>query len=175
MRLRPALKRVVVLAATLVTAPLALPALLAGRIGWDGPFQFGARLLSLLPGRSGQYLRAGFYAGTLAYCPCDVAVGFLAFIESPMVRLGHGVYIGSFSTVGLSVIEDNVLIASRVVVGSSRMPASAPVHIGASSWIGESALVLADVGQEATIGAGCVVTQDVPDAGMAVGNPVRLL
>lgn len=175
MRIRPAAKRFVVLVAALVTAPLALPALLASRISWYGPFLFGARLLSLIPGRSGQYLRAGFYSGTLAYCPCDVAVGFLAFIESPMVRLGHGVYIGSFSTVGLSVIEDNVLLASRVVVGSMRERDPVPLRIGARSWVGESALVLADVGQGATVGAGCVVTQAVPDAGMAVGNPIRLL
>ena len=48
-----------------------------------------------------------------------------------------------------------------------------PVYIGDHSWIGSRAIILPGVhiGRCATIGAGAVVTKDVPDYGIAVGNP----
>lgn len=51
-----------------------------------------------------------------------------------------------------------------------------PVVIGANVWIGGGALILPGVtiGDDAIIGAGSVVTRDVPPGGVAVGNPARL-
>ena len=51
-----------------------------------------------------------------------------------------------------------------------------PVEIGADVWIGGAALILPGVriGDRAVIGAGSVVTRDVPAGGVAVGNPARL-
>ncbi len=52
-----------------------------------------------------------------------------------------------------------------------------PVVIGDGSWIGTNAVILPGVriGRNATVGAGAVVTRDVPDHAVAVGNPARLL
>jgi len=50
-----------------------------------------------------------------------------------------------------------------------------PVTIGANVWIGGGAIILPGVaiGDDAIIGAGSVVTRDVPAQGIAVGNPAR--
>ncbi|HMM77587.1 MAG TPA: sugar O-acetyltransferase [Gammaproteobacteria bacterium] len=52
-----------------------------------------------------------------------------------------------------------------------------PVHIGTDVWIGGAALILAGVriGDRAIIGAGSVVSRDVPDDVFAAGNPCRVI
>jgi maltose O-acetyltransferase len=52
-----------------------------------------------------------------------------------------------------------------------------PIEIGADVWVGGGAIILAGVriGSRAVIGAGSVVTRDVPDAVFAAGNPCRVI
>jgi acetyltransferase-like isoleucine patch superfamily enzyme len=52
-----------------------------------------------------------------------------------------------------------------------------PVTIGAGSWLGHGTLVLpgATVGRHCVVGAGSVVTGDLPDFTVAVGNPARVI
>jgi maltose O-acetyltransferase len=52
-----------------------------------------------------------------------------------------------------------------------------PVQIGADVWVGGGALILAGVciGSRAVIGAGSVVTRDVPEGVFAAGNPCRVI
>jgi maltose O-acetyltransferase len=52
-----------------------------------------------------------------------------------------------------------------------------PVEIGSDVWVGGGAIILAGVriGSRAVIGAGSVVTRDVPDAVFAAGNPCRVI
>ncbi len=52
-----------------------------------------------------------------------------------------------------------------------------PVEIGADVWIGGGALILAGVriGSRAVIGAGSVVTKDIPEGVLAAGNPCRVI
>ncbi|MFJ3460043.1 sugar O-acetyltransferase [Achromobacter spanius] len=51
-----------------------------------------------------------------------------------------------------------------------------PVHIGKQVWIGGGAIILpgVTVGDDAIIGAGSVVTRDVPAGAKVVGNPARV-
>jgi maltose O-acetyltransferase len=53
----------------------------------------------------------------------------------------------------------------------------APIDIGADVWVGAGALILPGVriGDRAVIGAGSVVTRDVPADVLAVGNPCRVV
>ena len=46
-------------------------------------------------------------------------------------------------------------------------PARIPVRIGAGAWIGSAAVVMADVGRDAVVGAGAVVTSRLPIASIA--------
>lgn len=50
-----------------------------------------------------------------------------------------------------------------------------PITIGANVWIGAAALILpgVTVGDDAIIGAGAVVTRNVPQGATVVGNPAR--
>ncbi|MBR0413518.1 MAG: sugar O-acetyltransferase [Clostridia bacterium] len=52
-----------------------------------------------------------------------------------------------------------------------------PVHIGSGVWIGAGAIVLpgVSIGENSVIGAGSVVTKDIPANVVAVGNPCRVL
>ncbi len=54
---------------------------------------------------------------------------------------------------------------------------SRPVRIGAGSWLGHGTIVLpgASIGRHVVVGAGSVVTGDLPDFSVAVGNPARVV
>ena len=153
-------------------------------------FDFFAKLLSLVPGRTGQYLRASFYVRTLERCHHDLMVGFGSFFSHPTAKVGRRVSIASFSIVGTATLEDGVMIASRVSVlsgkyhhGDSTTGPGYPgrrvryerVRIGRGSWIGEGAVIMADVGPRCIISAGSVVTKTVPQDTTAIGNPARFV
>ena len=87
-------------------------------------------------------------------------------------------------------IEDDVLIASHVSIingchqhGTERLDIPLReqrgrferVTIGRDSWIGERATVAANVGRHCIIGAGSLVLSPVPDYGIAVGVPARVI
>ncbi|HEY7021020.1 MAG TPA: acyltransferase [Ktedonobacterales bacterium] len=59
----------------------------------------------------------------------------------------------------------------------TRQPEAQPVTIGDHVWIGTRALILPGVtiGDGAVVGAGSVVTKDIPPNGVVAGNPARLL
>ncbi len=52
-----------------------------------------------------------------------------------------------------------------------------PIQIGSDVWVGGGAIILPGVkiGSRAVIGAGSVVTRDVPEAAFAAGNPCRVI
>lgn len=68
-----------------------------------------------------------------------------------------------YADVNLPVIQQPVKILS-------------PVSIGDGSWIGENVCILgASVGKHCVIGSNSVVTRDIPDYAVAVGNPARVI
>ncbi|MGL5978384.1 MAG: sugar O-acetyltransferase [Erysipelotrichaceae bacterium] len=85
-------------------------------------------------------------------------------------------------------IGNNVFFGPRVCVYTAGHPIDAtvrntmlefgtPVHIGNDCWIGGNTVILPGVriGNGVVIGAGSVVTKDIPDNVIAVGNPCRVL
>jgi maltose O-acetyltransferase len=52
-----------------------------------------------------------------------------------------------------------------------------PIEIGSDVWVGGGALILPGVriGSRTVIGAGSVVTRDIPDGVLAAGNPCRVI
>ena len=52
-----------------------------------------------------------------------------------------------------------------------------PVHIGNNVWLGGSAIILpgVSIGDDAVVGAGSVVTRDVPPGSTVAGNPARII
>ncbi|AXC11079.1 Maltose O-acetyltransferase [Acidisarcina polymorpha] len=53
----------------------------------------------------------------------------------------------------------------------------APIHIGKNVWLGGGAIVVpgVNIGDDAIVGAGSVVTRDVPPGATVAGNPARIL
>jgi acetyltransferase-like isoleucine patch superfamily enzyme len=183
-------KRIIVYGMYVLVWPFGLLSHLTYRwFGNQAAFDFSAKLLSLIPGKIGQYIRTAFYKMTLTECHYDLMVGFGSFFAQPTVRAGRRVGMGSFTIVGSSVLGDGVLISSRVSVLSgkyqhgSALPGVTPsgegryepVTIGSGSWIGEGAIVMASLGQHCMVSAGSVVTKPAPDRVVAVGNPARFL
>jgi acetyltransferase-like isoleucine patch superfamily enzyme len=177
--------------AVLLTAPLWLPARLQRLLtGGEGVFAGCSELIALVPGLPGVYLRRGFYRMCLESCALDCHIGFGTTLAHPQARVGRGVYVGNRCTLGSVVLEDDVALGSNVDVLSGRRQhhfarrdvpilkqggTFARVHIGRNSWVGNSAVVMADVGDECVVGAGSVVVKPVPPGAVVAGNPATLL
>jgi acetyltransferase-like isoleucine patch superfamily enzyme len=175
-------------------AVAALPALtcwaearLASR---DELFLFWGQAFALVPGLPGKYLRKCFYLMTLQSCSLRCDLGFLSYFSDRRSEVGHGVYVGFGVSIGLVSLADGCLVGNRtsIINGGSQHTlgpdgrltpfdrASAPrVRIGAETWIGEGAIVMADLGSRCIIGAGSVISSPVPDGCLVTGNPARFL
>jgi len=117
---------------------------------------------------------------TLRACPGDITIGSKVNIGTFSFLAGYG---------GLSM-GDKVAIASHVVIMtylhgfSDRSVAIRdqdvelrPVVIEENVWIGTHALIMPGVriGTGSVIGAGSVVTKDIPPYSVAVGSPARVI
>ena len=126
-------------------------------------------------------------------------IGEGCYIEPPLhanwggrhVHFGRNIY----ANFNLTLVDDthiyvgdNTMFGPNVVVATAGHPLlpelreqgfqyNAPVHIGRNCWIGTGAILLpgVTVGDNAVIGAGSIVTRDVPASVLAVGNPCRVL
>ena len=91
-----------------------------------------------------------------------------------------------FATNGPVVVGDHCLMSYGVVVGDSHFAAppevrsdsraSAPIVIGDNVWISARATILPgiEIGEGAIIGAGTIVTSDVPAFAIVAGDPTRV-
>jgi virginiamycin A acetyltransferase len=176
--------------ALVLTSPLWISARIAGRLGRsDSPFATCSQIVSVFPGTFGAYLRRAFYVMALERCARNCNIEWGTWFPHPRVTIGRNVYIGTRCTVGMCDIGDDVLIASNVAILSGRRQhnfadPSVPYHaqgrtfskirIGNNAWIGNSAVVMADVGDNCIIGAGSVVVDSIPSGSMAAGNPASV-
>lgn len=181
--------------ADLLALVLVLPCVGAYRLGaWLlGPakaFPGWSQAFSLLPGLTGVFLRRAFYRLVLPRCGADAHIGFGTVFSHPTAEVGRLVYIGVYCVLGDVTLEDDALIGSRVSVmnggaqhGIERLdmpireqPGTWPrVTIGRDAWVGDGAIVLADVGRQCVIGAGAVVTKPIPDYAIARGVPAQVV
>lgn len=86
------------------------------------------------------------------------------------------VRIGEFSLFGPSV-QNYTPLHPFNAQERRRKEFGAPIEIGSDVWVGGGAMILAGVkiGSRAVIGAGSVVTRDVPEGVFAAGNPCRVI
>lgn len=87
------------------------------------------------------------------------------------------IYVGDFTQFGPNVV---VATAGHPLLPELRERAlqyNVPVCIGRNCWIGAGALLMpgVTVGDNTVVGAGSVVTHDLPSNVLAVGNPCRVL
>lgn len=87
------------------------------------------------------------------------------------------IYVGDYTMFGPNV---TVATAGHPIVPELREKAyqyNFPVRIGRNCWIGAGALIMPGItiGDNVVVGAGSVVTKDLPSNVVAVGNPCRIL
>ena len=96
-------------------------------------------------------------------------------------QIGKGLFIGHFGTIIVNpdaVLGENVNIAPGIIIGKTNRGDKKGVPIiGNRVWIGANAVIVPGVhiGKNTVIGAGSVVTRDIPANVVAVGNPCRVL
>ena len=146
---------------------------------------FFAQFFALFPGIVGTFVRSAFYKYTLRECSIDTTISFGTFFSSRDARVGTNVSIGSFCVIGRARIGMRTQISSHVEIPSGRYQhlrdeqgrfldsGSGEVVIGSDCWIGASAVIMANVGDQSTIGAGSVLVKDIPDHVIAVGVPAK--
>ena len=95
----------------------------------------------------------------------------LVILDCALVTIGNRVMFGPFVSIFAATHETEVQ-SRRDGIEYAR-----PVTIGDDCWIGGNVIILAGVtvGNGATVGAGSVVTRDVPPFVVVVGNPARFL
>ncbi|KAJ5874915.1 uncharacterized protein N7529_003345 [Penicillium soppii] len=108
---------------------------------------------------------------------CNVSIGKDCFfnwnvtiLDTSLVTIGDRVQIGT----GVSIItagHDTSILSRRKFVEFGH-----PIFIEDDCWIGSNVIILPGVtiGQGSTIGAGSVVTKDIPPFSVAVGTPCRV-
>lgn len=125
-------------------------------------------------------------------------VGNQVIIEPPFnCDYGYNIEVGEnfYANVNLVILDgakvtigDNAFIAPNVGIYTAGHPLDAerrnqgleyayPIRIGNNVWIGAHSVILPGVtiGDHAVIGAGSVVTKDIPSYSLAVGNPCRVI
>lgn len=87
------------------------------------------------------------------------------------------IYIGDYTMIG-----PNVTIASAghpidPTLRQKGLQYNMPVHIGKNCWIGAGVIIVPGItiGDNVVIGAGSIVTKDLPSNVVAVGNPCKIL
>ena len=126
-------------------------------------------------------------------------IGDDCYIEPPFHSNfgGEHVHFGNhiYANFGLTLVDDthiyvgdNTMFGPHVTVATAGHPIdptlrakeyqyNMPIHIGKNCWIGAGSLILPGVtiGDYTVIGAGSVVTKDIPSSVVAVGNPCRVM
>lgn len=121
------------------------------------------------------------------------------YIQSPFYAnwSGHHLYLGDnvYANFNLTLVDDgDIYIGDKVMIGPNVTISAAghpvlpslrergiqfnlPVHIENNVWIGAGVMIMPGVtiGENSIIGAGSVVTKDIPANVVAVGNPCRVL
>ena len=95
----------------------------------------------------------------------------LVILDGAPVKFGDNVFIGP--DCGFYTAE-HPIDSERRNLG---LEYAYPITVGDNVWIGGGVRVLAGVtiGNDVVIGAGSVVTKDIPDRSVAVGNPCRVI
>ena len=185
------MKRIIFAIAAIVISPITILYFVFNIfLNSDALLSSFSQLLSLIPGKLGVYLRAGFYRFTLTYCSPDVVISFLVLFSQRDTEIHQGVYIGPQCNIGKCKIEQNVLLGSGVHIMSGKGQhnfddLSKPIKdqggtfeqvtIGQDSWLGNNALIMANVGQHCVVAAGAVVVSDVADYSIVAGNPAKVI
>lgn len=151
----------------------------------EGVFVFWGQALAVAPGILGVFLRRSYYASVLQHCSRHVHIGFGVLFSHRNVIIADDVYVGPYSLIGTVHIGQGCFIGSRVSLLSGKRQHErkdgrwqaadvrrfTQICIHENVWLGEGAIIMADVGTGSLVAAGAVVTDVVADNVVVAGNP----
>ena len=122
---------------------------------------------------------AGYSTKTLdVYNPQNIRIGHASLVQGTIIaskdhtiKIGDKVQIAPYTT---------ITNYTRKGWKSNRKPLldcpmkSKNMVIGSGSWIGSNCTILANIGKGCVVGAGSIVTKDLPDYAVAYGNPCKV-
>jgi virginiamycin A acetyltransferase len=153
-------------------------------------FLTAGRLLAVLPGRLGAWWRAAWYKWTLVSCGEELYIDWMSVIRTPRTRIGHRVIVGPCTWIGWADVGDDVMFGGydSVLSGAHHhafesfdMPINqqrgipSQVKIGNDVWIGNGAIIMADVAPGTVVGAGAVVSKTFEPQMVLAGVPAKPL
>ncbi|WP_097461239.1 acyltransferase [Mangrovitalea sediminis] len=157
----------------------------------DAVFSGFSQFLSIIPGKLGIYTRAAFYHLACPDTSDEISIGFLTLLSHRDTTIQKGVYIGPQCNIGKCKIGADTLIGSGVHILSGNKQhffedATQPIQaqggayqkisIGSDCWLGNSALVMANVHDGCIVAAGSVVTKETPKPKIIIaGNPAKAI
>lgn len=179
----------------IATAIVSIPVLMCAlerslRPMGEGVFAFWGQVLAVAPGLPGVFLRRAYYRQTLEHCDRRVFIGFGVLFAQRNTIVEEDVYIGPYALIGCACLRRGCLVGSRVSVlsGGALHERTADgrwtpfdrarlqrVEVGEHAWIGEGAILMADVGRGAMVAAGSVAAGAVRENTLVAGNPSRFV
>lgn len=126
------------------------------------------------------------------------SIGDNCYVEPPLhANWGKHTHFGDrvYANFNLTLVDDadifigdNVMFGPNVTIATASHPIdpqlrskgyqfNMPVYIGNNVWIGSGAVIMLGIkiGENSIIGAGSIVTKDIPPNVIAVGNPCRVM
>ncbi|MFQ3193099.1 MAG: virginiamycin A acetyltransferase [Paraglaciecola sp.] len=189
--MKAVIKQILFMVCALLMAPITLLYFVfSSMLKKDTVLTSYSQLLSLLPGKLGVYLRAGFYRFVFTHCSPDAVISFMVLFSQADTEIAEGVYLGAQCNIGRSSIGKNTLLGSGVHVMSGKgqhnfddleIPIKdqggvlEKITIGENCWIGNGAMIMAHIGDSCIVGAGSVVINDIPAHSIAAGNPAKVI
>lgn len=144
------------------------------------PYSFGSR-----------HIRYWICKHLFAKCGKNVNIEHGAIMGMRHIEIGDNSGIGINCRVSKAIIGKNVMMGPDVIIFSRNHNFAdpdkplqeqdyidyEPNRIGDNTWIGTRAIILPGrhIGKCAIVGAGAVVTKDVPDYAIVGGNPAKII
>ncbi len=155
-------------------------------------FPYASQALSQIPFSLGWKLRRAIYARSMTGGVGEgTTIHHGVVFDDHRSTIGREVWISAGVYIELCELEDYVMIGPRAVLltaGSyhrfdrTDVPIKLqgngerrPLRIGRGAWIGANATVMANVGHDAIVSAGSLVTRPVPPYAIVGGNPAQIL
>lgn len=87
----------------------------------------------------------------------------------------HDITVGNFTRIGMGARIDDTLF--HPICPDEPEVRRAPIRLGWNTWIGQGAIIMpgVTVGDHSIVGAGSIVTRDIPARSVAVGSPARVI
>lgn len=180
--------KIVQVVLAIIFAPLfILGGIIADKINRFSDFSL---IIAYIPFYFGEYIRYFYYKSLLRFVGKKVIFKFGSYCQYRDTSIGNNTLIGFFNALGEVEIGSDVLLGGYINITSGLNQHSFDISgkkireqpgkrkrilIGSDCWIGNNALICANVHSRSVVGAGSVVIKELEGNAVFVGNPAKKL